>query len=357
MSCQKGMLCILGFLRVIKWKNANQILIWLMLILLTALIVIDRSYELKDEFYEKMMIGVNMPKFGNLMEHFKIRKKTRRERRRKLLLDPGESLTADHARNLTIQSEIDLCNVTNPRIREGRTVFSANNDGIPLDIYMLWDKGWDYAPDLQKLARRSWEIQNPTFRVHALNLTEAEALAKPNRLFPNWRKLTIQAKSDVLRVILLFERGGVWVDSSVFCNRPLLSWLNVTSDGNLGSFFTFLRNDNKNRQLRLRINPWITSWFMVSTPRSHVLLEIMKVLRNRNEHVRTMEEYFWLHRIVAEKCSRSPTFASYIRNLPTGDGPHCVTKADSELDSQPMFKRCNIENWQYLYDNMVAGVS
>jgi mannosyltransferase OCH1-like enzyme len=324
-----------------------------MLILIIALIVMDRSYELKDEFDKNMIVRVNVRKFGNLMEHFKIRKKLRRERRRKLLLDPGKGLRT----HLNVQEERDRWHGINPLNREARTVVSTNNDGIPLDIYMLWDKGWDHAPELQKLARRSWEIQNPTFQVHALNLTEAETLAKPNRLFPDWHKLTIQAKSDVLRVILLFERGGVWVDSSVFCNRPLLSWFNVTSDGNLGSFFTFLRNDNKNRQLRLRINPWITSWFMVSTPRSPVLLEIMKVFRDRKEHFRMRKEYFWLHRIVAEKCSRSPTFASYIRNLPTGDGPHCVTKVDSELGSQPMFKRCNTENWQYLYDNMVAGVT
>jgi len=351
MSCQKEMSCILGLSKLFKWKNTFKIWLVLIWIWISALIIIDRSYhELEDELNEKMMVEVKTPKFDTFMERDK------GERRRKLLLDAGNGFNANHTLQLSSQKR-DVWSIMNPLIREATAVFSAKDNGIPLDIYMLWDKGWDYAPELQKLARRSWEKQNPTFQVHALNLTEAEALAKPNRYFPNWHKLTIQAKSDVLRVILLFERGGVWVDSSVFCNRPLLSWFNVTSDHNRSSFFTFLRNDNKKRQLRLRINPWITSWFMVSSPRSHVLQDIMKVLRNRNEHVRTMEEYFWLHRIVAERCSRSPTFASSIKNLPIGDGAHCVNKEGSDLDSQPMFKRCNTENWQYLYDNMVAGVS
>lgn len=153
--------------------------------------------------------------------------------------------------------------------------------------------------------------------------------------------------------MILYERGGIWVDSSVFCNKPLTSWYNFYESKR--SFFTFLRNDNKRQQIRLHINPWITSWFMISSPKSPVLNEIMKVLRNKNEHIRMFEEYFWLHRIIAERCSRSPTFASYIKGLPLGDGAHCVYH--DRLKSQPMFKRCNTQNWQYLYDNMVAGVA
>jgi len=221
---------------------------------------------------------------------------------------------------------------------------------IPLNIYILWDKGWDKAPLLQQMARRSWELQNPQFVVHPLNLTEAERLAERRKLLTDdyWNTLTIQSKSDVLRIAILYRRGGVWVDSTVFCNKPLISWM--PSD----EFVSFKRQDNLRQQKRLHITPWITSWFMASKPKSHVMRNIFRVLLNRNEHSRMKEEYFWLHRIVSENYGRDPLFRFFIDRLTLGDGPHCVNRY--ALESQPMFKRCNTENWQFLLDRQATGL-
>ena len=41
----------------------------------------------------------------------------------------------------------------------------------------------------------------------------------------NSRTLTAASLSDILRISLLHEFGGVWVDATVYCNRPIDEWL------------------------------------------------------------------------------------------------------------------------------------
>lgn len=39
-------------------------------------------------------------------------------------------------------------------------------------------------------------------------------------------KITIQEYADILRMELLNQNGGVWVDATLFCIKPLDSWIN-----------------------------------------------------------------------------------------------------------------------------------
>ena len=105
---------------------------------------------------------------------------------------------------------------------------------------MLWDKGIENAPLFVKQCYQSWVIKNPDHFVQILNIKEAETLIKQNDIINHtiWSTMSIQAKSDVIWAFLLWKFGGIWVDASVLCLKPLSDWMNYTKP-----FVTFIRHD------------------------------------------------------------------------------------------------------------------
>jgi hypothetical protein len=92
----------------------------------------------------------------------------------------------------------------------------------PRIIWIYWAQGWDQAPEICKKVRKSWEIYNPTWEIRAISNREVYGLLDMTG-FPNDR--VIQIQSDWIRLSLLSTYGGVWVDSTLLCMKPLDLWL------------------------------------------------------------------------------------------------------------------------------------
>ena len=80
-----------------------------------------------------------------------------------------------------------------------------------------------------------------------------------------WNYMQVQHKSDMIRSLLLMKFGGIWVDASVLCVKPLSEWFDYSKP-----FVTFVRHDNGTREAKFLLNgkpiidPWITNWFMAA---------------------------------------------------------------------------------------------
>ena len=129
-------------------------------------------------------------------------------------------------------------NVSSHYLSEVR--FKIHKSQIRHHIWMLWDKGIENAPLHVKQCYQSWVVKNPDHCVKILNLKEAETLINRNDIIDNttWSTMSIQAKSDVIRAFLLWKFGGIWVDATVLCLKPLNDWMNYTQP-----FVTFIRHD------------------------------------------------------------------------------------------------------------------
>ena len=131
----------------------------------------------------------------------------------------------------------------------------------------------------------------------------------------SWDKMSIQAKSDVIRVLLLHKYGGVWADATLCMVEGLEHWLHMDVD-----FNTFIRHDPG--ATKSTIKPWMSSWFMVSRPGGVVITAlrdaVIKFWKDR-EHP---GEYFWLHRLFSNIMSSN---SSVIRNA---FEPRIATSAD-----------------------------
>jgi hypothetical protein len=123
---------------------------------------------------------------------------------------------------------------------------------IPRRIFVLWLQGEEKAPPLVQMCLLRWRKLNPTYELKVLNFADAEEILKD---FPlDCRKMRPQALSDVLRMKLLADQGGVWVDATVFPVRPLDSWLpEAASSG----FFAF-----EGHLAPLDVD----SWFLAASP-------------------------------------------------------------------------------------------
>ena len=134
--------------------------------------------------------------------------------------------------------------------------------------------------------------------------------------FPDCSGKTITAASysDITRIMLLKEYGGVWADASVFCNRPLDDWLQECSGE---GFFAFDR-PGPDRPL--------ASWFLASEE-NHCVVErwCAKTLAYWSSRTRA-DKYFWFHGLFGELCDEDQAFAGSWQRVPklSADGPHAI---------------------------------
>ncbi|MCA8833514.1 MAG: LicD family protein, partial [Proteobacteria bacterium] len=96
---------------------------------------------------------------------------------------------------------------------------------IPNKIYAFWMQGRENAPELVRMNLDRWEQLNPDYELIVLDKETAQPYLADFPIDPN--KLTVQTFSDILRVRLLAQTGGIWTDASVYPVKPLSKWLHT----------------------------------------------------------------------------------------------------------------------------------
>lgn len=123
--------------------------------------------------------------------------------------------------------------------------------GIPRRIWAYWHEGEDRANPLVRACLASWRDRNPDWELRCLDAASPEMAAVRARL-PD--TLGIAHRTDVLRLALLAEHGGVWVDASAWCLAPLGDWL-PRQDG----FFAFHYPEDA-------VDRPLANWFLAAPP-------------------------------------------------------------------------------------------
>ncbi len=135
--------------------------------------------------------------------------------------------------------------------------------GVPKTIYSVWLQGLEAAPDLVCFNFERWAGLNPDYRLRVLDWRDVLELFEGVDL--PIRDMPMQTVADVVRVRLLRDNGGVWVDLTVLPVKPLSKWLDdaLTEAG----FFAFER-PGPDRP--------ISNWFLAATPRNLIFREWWK---------------------------------------------------------------------------------
>lgn len=206
-------------------------------------------------------------------------------------------------------------------------------------IWTCWFQGRQKAPELVRKCLESWEVRNPGWDFRCL---DANTIARYVDLdaHVDLRKQTITAASlsDILRLLLLHEYGGVWVDATTFCNVALDEWLPLASHT---GFFAFAR-PTEDRE--------IASWFLAAQPGNTLLAKWASRSIAYWQGREKTRDYFWLHHQFGELCAADCEAFRAWQSTPriSADGPHAIQAvgmhedyeaAKSRIDwTTPVFK-------------------
>ena len=94
-----------------------------------------------------------------------------------------------------------------------------NNETIEKDIYVFWYQNIENAPLIVKACIKSIKENSKGFNVHILNKDNySKYVTIENNILNkfNEKKISITHFSDILRFNLIKQRGGIWVDATLF---------------------------------------------------------------------------------------------------------------------------------------------
>ena len=146
------------------------------------------------------------------------------------------------------------------------------DESMPKRIWIYWAQGLDDAPDVVQKSYQSWVKLNPDYEVTFLDNTTLDdylGFEWGSALQGFSAALKLAGQSDLIRLVLLARYGGVWVDATTFCLKPLNTWLEPAVDKT--GFFCFRQNASRRTEDRTLI-----SWFLASTPNHPIVQSLLK---------------------------------------------------------------------------------
>ena len=139
-------------------------------------------------------------------------------------------------------------------------------------IWFMWLQGKESMPEVVRLCYESWHKHNQDWDIIFLDSQELDRYLDLSQILPSTREnITMQVLADVARINLLNTYGGVWVDATCYCNKPLNTWY---PEQLVTGFFAFSRPAE---------DRMISNWFLGSTLDS----ELTKIFCDQVNH-------FWL---------------------------------------------------------------
>lgn len=109
---------------------------------------------------------------------------------------------------------------------------------IPRTIWILWLQGLKNAPRVVTECYASWRRLNPDWEIVFLDDSNLHEYVDLNDVRAKQPLMELPALSDIIRIKLLEKYGGVWVDATCFCRRPLDTWLEEATPS---GFFLFTK--------------------------------------------------------------------------------------------------------------------
>jgi len=178
-------------------------------------------------------------------------------------------------------------------------------------IWIAWLQGWSHAPFLVKKCLSSWQLLNPDWQVRPIDLEQLRLyLDLPSFI---GKSITAASFSDIARISLLHEYGGIWVDATLLCRKSLDDWIDplITS-----GFFAFHR-PGPDRPL--------SSWLLASTDAGHYIVdEWWSACLSYWSHRSRSFDYFWFHYLFEDLCLSNSRFNQEWQKVPkiSADIPH-----------------------------------
>jgi len=190
---------------------------------------------------------------------------------------------------------------------------------LPRIIWIFWDKPLEEAPPFVRYAVQSWKTKNPQWVVRVLD----------NDTLPSWATIQeatdqrkIQGRSDAIRLALLKEHGGLWVDATCACVKPLDEWLVPLMQS---GFFAF--PDTYPGRI-------IQSWFLAAAPQNYLVERWCDVALRYYSKPGKLGHYFWVMHLFEYLIKTDKRAAAIWASTPkvSGKGPSLLKRIITQKD-------------------------
>lgn len=216
---------------------------------------------------------------------------------------------------------------------------------VPRHIWICWLQGLDQAPALVQQCVASVRQHCPDFEITLIteqNLFDHVSL--PDDVVDRYRtgRLPFTQFSDLVRVALLAEHGGIWMDATVFMSGPMPGF--VTQ----GPLFMF-RNSWMSPTLHVA-----SSWMLASVPHHPVMLNMCHALCEYWRHESFLRDYYLIHDLLGIAYRKHDSTRQQIDAMPyiNNVDPHTLMfraaqQPFSEALKREIFSRSAIHKLSY----------
>jgi hypothetical protein len=169
-------------------------------------------------------------------------------------------------------------------------------------VWLLWLQGWDKAPWLQQYVLKSWKQLNPGWSIVCLTQANLHTYVTDiPYIYDPKKRITAQAASDIIRLSVLKNHGGVWADSTMLCMQPLDNWL--TEEMMQGSLWMYHGGGGGMPETE---GP--ASWFIVSEAKGLMIHKWKAACDTYWNSRHFAHEYFWMDGLFRQLYETDPDF-------------------------------------------------
>lgn len=178
------------------------------------------------------------------------------------------------------------------KLVKAEKLYDSTAEKIKSDyVWICWFQGLENAPDLVKKCIQSVKdnLRDRTIVIITEN-NMYDYVKLPNYIIDKWKKgiITYTHMTDILRLELLLNYGGTWIDATVLCTDKSENIPNYFFDSELFFFQTL-------KPGRDGISTFVSSWFISAWTNNKVLWLTRELLYNYWKESNCMVNYFLLH--------------------------------------------------------------
>lgn len=155
-------------------------------------------------------------------------------------------------------------------------------------IWFCWFQGIENAPDIVKICYNSLKKLNDKELILITKENMFEYISFPQFIMEKWKNGIISSThiSDLLRLELLINHGGLWVDATIFCSSSNIPDYIDNSD------LFFYQHLTLNKYAR---SAFISSWLISAKSNNKILMATRYLLYKYWEKNDYQIDYFILH--------------------------------------------------------------
>ena len=169
---------------------------------------------------------------------------------------------------------------------------------FPKIIWWCWLQGYDQAPELARCCYESLQRNMPGYDIKIVTSENlSDYITLPDYITEKFNRGMFGPAhySDIIRLGLLVEYGGIWIDATVLCTDNEMC--HVFEKAPLFVYQILTRNGNPSVA---------SSWLIAAERHSPVLALTRDLLLEYWKHYRILEHYFLFHLFFAMAVKRFP---------------------------------------------------